>query len=271
LAKASEQFRQSDVTLWGIVALACAGLAVFGANVSALVPQGMLAGLHKTRLEGPSLDSLRQQVADLREQTVRLRRENELLVSRFALQERAGNEIVRRVGALEVSVPRLLEALPAGAEIDRSSLTASIGGNGTLSFDADGGSVVVRQTPMPQAAAGDPVTQPLPPPVEAAPLVAAATPNEDAYGIAIGPAIAFEQAQAQWSDLTLKLGPLLFGLSPLLVDETNGEGKRIVVGPISALAEATALCRRLEGISIACMPMPFTGEPLGPSAAGTAQ
>ena len=56
MAKASEQFRQSDVTTWGIVALVLSGIAVMGANVSALMPRDVLAGLHKTRLEGASVD-----------------------------------------------------------------------------------------------------------------------------------------------------------------------------------------------------------------------
>lgn len=87
-------------------------------------------------------------------------------------------------------------------------------------------------------------------------------PNENAYGIAVGAAVPFEQTPALWSDLTLKLGPLLFGLSPLVTDEANGEGKRIVVGPIEELAEARALCQRFERVSIACIPMPFSGTPL---------
>ena len=56
--------------------------------------------------------------------------------------------------------------------------------------------------------------------------------------------------------------PLLFGLAPLLVDEANSNDQRIVVGPITQLSEATALCARLERLSVSCLPMPFTGTPL---------
>ncbi len=38
LVQNSEQFRQSDVTVWGIAALVCAGIAVLGANIGSLVP-----------------------------------------------------------------------------------------------------------------------------------------------------------------------------------------------------------------------------------------
>jgi hypothetical protein len=264
LAKASEQFRQSDVTVWGIVALVCTALAVFGSNISMLVPQSIIGGLHQPRIAGASIETLRQQVSDLREETNRLKRENELLVSRFAMQEQSGNDITRRVGALEVTVPRMLESLPDAAGVDRSMFTASIGANETLTFDAEGGSVAVRQSALPEAAPVGPASaaaqQPLPAVVQ--PQLALATPNENAYGIAVGAAVPFEQTPALWSDLTLKLGPLLFGLSPLLVDEANGDDKRIVVGPIAELAEARALCQRFERVSIACIPMPYTGTPL---------
>jgi hypothetical protein len=260
LAKASEQFRQSDVTTWGIVALVLSGIAVMGANVSALMPQGVLAGLHKTRIEGASLEQLRIQVSDLREEQIRLRRENGVLTARFALDEQRGNEITRRVGALEVSLPNLLEALPDDANIDRSNLTAAIGKDPALVYEADGGSVVVRQQPMAEAlppAAGE---QPLPAPV--AEVAAIPVPNEAVFGVALGPAIAFEQAPDAWRDLTMKLGPLLFGLAPMLVEEANSDNKRLLVGPINQLSEATALCARLERLSVSCLPMPFTGTPL---------
>ena len=260
MAKASEQFRQSDVTTWGIVALVLSGIAVMGANVSALMPQGLLAGLHKTRLEGASLDQLRLQVAELREEQIRLKRENGVLTARFALEEQQGNEVIRRVGALEVSLPRLLEALPDDANIDRNSLTAAIGTDQALVYEAEGGSVMVRQQPMAEAQPAPAGEQPLPEPVQQ--TAAIPVPNEALFGIALGPAIPFDQAPEAWRDISMKLGPLLFGLAPLLVEEASSDNQRIVVGPITQLSEATALCARLERLSVSCLPMPFTGTPL---------
>jgi len=256
LAKASEQFRQSDVTTWGIVALVFGGIAVLGANISAVIPSSILGGLHKTRIEGASVDQLRQQVAALREQTLQLKRDNVELTTRFALSEQRGNAVQQRVGALEVSLPRLLEAMPSTAQIDRSSLTASIGE--ALVYDADGGSVMIRQQPM-AAAAPETGEQPLPDPLQTA---AIAQPNETAFGVALGVPVGAEEAPGAWNDLSMKLGPLLFGLTPVLADEADSTNKRIVVGPITQLSEATALCARLERISISCLPMPFTGTPL---------
>ncbi|SMQ65318.1 hypothetical protein SAMN06295905_1195 [Devosia lucknowensis] len=261
MAKASEQFRQSDVTIWGVVALVCVALAVFGSNISLLVPQSIIGGLHQPRVAGASIETLRLQVSDLREETARLKRENELLVTRFTMQERSNNEVTRRVGALEVSVPRLLENMPPDALIDRSTYTSSIGANQTLTFDADGGSVAVRQSAIPDAAATTGSTAQTLPDILSTDT-ALATSDTSAYGIAIGSAVPFDETPALWSDLTLKLGPLLFGLAPLVVDDASGDNKRIVVGPIEQLAEARSLCQRFERVSIACIPMPYSGTPL---------
>lgn len=260
MAKASEQFRQSDVTAWGIVALVCGGLAVLGANISAVVPQSVLGGLHQPRIAGPSLETLRQEVAELKQDSARLQRENAALTTRFSMQERSGNDVVRRVAALEVSVPKLLETLPASALVDRVNQTASVGDNQALSFDAEGGTVAVRQLPLPGLAAENATSQPLPPPVVPAPAQTASAPG--AYGIAIGAPVATGQLDALWGDLTLKLGPLLLGLSPLVSDDSTGTLKHIVVGPFEEMADARMLCERFERVSIACIPGAYSGTPL---------
>lgn len=256
MAKASEQFRQSDVTRWGIVALVMAGIAVMGANTSALLPHSILQGLHKTRIAGASIEQLRDQVAQLRTETQKLRRENDVLTARFNLGEQQSGEVTRRVGALEVSLPNLMETASDGTRVDRDIVTSAIGPDPSLVYDADGGSVVVHQQPMPGAQPAAP-SQPLPDTI-----VTASAPGIATYGVALGPAIEANQAPETWRDLNMKLGPLLFGLAPMLADESSGDGKRIVAGPISQLAEATTLCGRLERISVACLPVPFTGTPL---------
>ncbi len=261
MAKASEQFRQSDVALWGIVALVCGGLAIVGSNVSAVVPQSLLGGLHTPRVAGSSIETLRQQVSDLSDQSVRLRRENEALLTRFSLQEKTGNEVLRRVGALEVSMPKLLEALPDSALVDRTNLTASVGENQTLTYDAEGGSVAIRQLPMPGATTAVTPNQPLPELI-IAPQSAAVASAPTSYGIALGAPVAEGGTMALWNDLTLKLGPLLFGLVPVVTDDASGQMKRIVVGPIDELSEAGALCERFERVAIACAPSPYVGTAL---------
>lgn len=259
MAKASEQFRQSDVTTWGIVALVLGGVAVMGANVSALLPPNLLAGLHKTRIEGASIEQLRNQVADLRDATMTLHRENAVLTERFNLGEERSGEVVRRVGALEVSVPQILEsAANTGPRIDPSS-TAAITTDPALVFEADGGSVVVRQQPLLPVQPAAP-SQPLPSPIQSTASTEIA--GAGGYGIAVGPALAAEQAPEAWRDYSIKLGPLLFGLAPRLAEESNSEDVRIIAGPINQMAEASSLCQRLERISVACMPVPYAGTPL---------
>jgi hypothetical protein len=87
-------------------------------------------------------------------------------------------------------------------------------------------------------------------------------PDEKAYGIALGPSVKLSEAPAAWQDLSVKLGPLLFGLDPLLADQPETIEKRIVVGPLAELSEATALCTRLERVGISCLPVPFDGKPM---------
>jgi len=232
-------------------------VAVIGANVSAPLPHSTLDLLHKSRLQGPTLEQLRIQVAELREQTVALKREKGVLAARFALNEQQGSDVLRRVGALEVSVPQLLEAVPDSVLIDRSNVTAAIGREPAMVYEAEGGTVVVRQRPMAEASPPQ-ATQPLPePPTEVAALV---PPDQTPHGVAIGPAVSAAEALATWQDLSLKLGPVLFGLSPVLAGE--GERQRIVVGPVAELGEASALCQRLERVAITCTPQPYAGAPL---------
>ena len=89
-------------------------IAVLGANVSAFIPDGVLGGLHASRLSGANLNQLRGQVAALETETARLRQENSVLLQRFVLNEQASGEVTRRVGALELTVP-LAVVLPAMA------------------------------------------------------------------------------------------------------------------------------------------------------------
>lgn len=252
MAKASEQFRQSDLVVWGLVALVSGAFAVMSANVSALAPAPLLAALHQTRLEGASIDQLRMEVSDLRREAQRLTRVNEQLTSRFDLAEEAGHNTTRRVGALESTLPQLVESQLASLPVDRDLTTASIGAAG-VNYPAEGGSVTIRHQPLAAPSQPEPV-----------PLVEQQAALDKAYGLALGSSIAAEAAPEAWRDLSMKLGPLLFGLTPHLADTSDGEAKRILAGPIPQLSEASAICARLERLQVSCQPVPFTGEPLNP-------
>ena len=251
MAKARDQFRPSDVTFWGVTALFCCGAAVLSANLAALVPTGFFVGLHASRADGSTISQLRSQVASLTEESVRMRRENNVLLQRFTLAEQARNEVTQRVGALEVSLPALLEGSPNGTGIDRS-VTASIGDE-PETFEADGGSVAVRQKPLlPRAAPAAPERE----------MATAPMADPEAFGIAIGFPVAVAEAEAQWQDYSARVGTLLLGLAPLLQEADDGEAARLVAGPLDAASQADALCGRLELVGIPCQPVSFTGDPL---------
>lgn len=246
----SEQFRQSDVTVWGIAALVCTGLAILGANIGGLIPSSALNALHSPRNDAASLSQLRQQVAELRTETAQLRRQNEVLTTRFSLQEQSGNEVVRRVGALEVSIPALAEMRPATAPIDRSVTTASITNNAGQQVAAEGGTVVVHQSPL---------QQPLPAPIA---VPSASSGAQVGYAVAVGASFASGQAATQWHDLEVRLGSLVIDMSPLVTDGTGANQQRLILGPIAQMSEARDLCQRLEQMEIACSPTSFAGAPI---------
>lgn len=253
MAKASEQFRASDVTFWGIVALCCWAAAVLLANISAIVPGSVFAGLHASRMEGGTVSQLRTQVVAMAEENRRMRSENNLLLQRFDRAEEANRETTRRIGALEVSVPAALETRTgsAGVGIDRMP-TASIGDDNAVSFDAEGGSVSVVQKPLVADKALD----------SAATTAVAPTADPDAFGLALGFPIREQDAEAQWQSLAAKVGTLLLGLAPLLQDVEGEDTKRIVAGPVTDRAQAEQLCVRMDRVGIPCEPRPFSGAPL---------
>lgn len=224
------------------------------ANVSALVPTSVFSALHASRLDGSTVAQLRTQVATLSDEAKRMRSENNLLLQRFDRTEEASKETVRRLGALEVSLPAAMETRSGGTApgIDRMP-TASIGGQGNaVSFDAEGGSVSVVQKPLLQDA----------PRASTASDAAAPRSDANAFGLALGFPIAAEDAEAQWQSLAAKVGTLLLGLAPLLQDVEGTDSKLIIAGPVTDKAQAEQLCVRMDRVGIPCEARPFQGEPL---------
>jgi len=312
LAKASDQFRQKDVTFWGLAALGCAAFAVLTGNVSGFVPEGLVTALHSPRQTGASLSQLRAQVSALGEEQARMRRDGGEIANRLSLGEKASGQITQRVGALEVSVPDLLEAMPPATQVDRSAVTASIPDNDAATEIVRGGSVRSTVRPLPGTPAAQPLpalvlpetpedrqppeaasqsvavapaeapsvpalapAPPTPPDAVVAPAPAAARPRPApaveaeapaetpvVFAVAIGSAVTPDGAGKSWDDLAKKLGPLVGGMTPLLVPTNGGVEGTIVAGPLSDLSQASELCRRAERVNISCLPVPYTGEPL---------
>ncbi|MEO8758025.1 MAG: hypothetical protein ABI398_09795 [Devosia sp.] len=259
MAKANDQFQAKDVTFWGVLALVLWGVAVTSAGLSALVPDSVLAGLHASRLAGADLNQLRSEMATLSRQSTELRQENTVLLQRFMLTEQTGGDMTRRVGALELTLPRILESLNNGGGIDRGAITASTGANQVTSFDADGGSVSYTRSPLPgdTTPAAAQKIQPMP-----RALNPGATPDAASFGIALGPPIDENEADDAWQSMNTKVGTLLVGLGPILGHVEGGAGRRLVAGPIASEADAREICGRMARIGIACASVPFIGDPL---------
>lgn len=261
---ASEQFRASDVTLWGIIALACGAFAIVSTNVGTMLPANLVMSLHSSRIEGAGIEQMSAQLARIETESRRISLDNQQLLSRFSLAEQTQGAVARRVGVLEVSVPTMLEAgqtQQTGVQIDRSIHTAGIGSVESKTFETDGGSVTVSQKPMSafEGRQGAGLEQPIPSLPAAATVLA---PNDKAFGLALGTAVTDANAKAAWQDVSLKMGALLVGLGPLLADDANSSNKRLVVGPLPDMGQAADMCRRMEKVSISCLPVPFTGTPL---------
>lgn len=256
MAKASDQFQARDVSFWGVFALAVWGVAVLGANLSALIPDSVLGGLHASRLGGATINQLRGEIDSLSTQAALLKQENTVLVQRFMINEQGSGEVARRVGSLEQTVPKILESLNNGTAVDQSAVTASTGTT-AKSFDTDGGSVSYTTAPMPgtPSAPAAAKVQPMP-----KALAAEATPDSASFGIALGPPIDADEAAAAWAGLTGKVGTLLIGLGPILGHVEGGTGRRLVAGPISSEADARELCGRMAKAGVACQTVPFIGN-----------
>ncbi|MCF6303707.1 MAG: SPOR domain-containing protein [Devosiaceae bacterium] len=286
------QPEQSDVTFWGVSAVAAAGIAILSTTLSAFVPAGFFGGLHANRMEGGTLNQLRAQVEQLNASQRELLSTTNQLRSQFALAERNRTQFNQRVGALEVSIPMLLEVVPPGAEIDPLSITASIDGSDTISFETEGGSVILSQTPLFDGAASSedantnetPQTIPESLDAPAAPeeVPQAAEPDElvegasileilpggppdvelsqTQYGIALGEAVLQSEADALWEDISSKVGTLLIGLKPAISDPLQNNSFRVVLGPISNYSEAEMLCRRINVVGIECLPIQYANS-----------
>lgn len=249
------------MTTWGIIALGIWAVAILGANLSGLIPPSVYGALHASRLEGSTINQLRTQVATLEEESARMQRDNTQLLQRFSMNEEAAGAVTKRVGALEVSVPKILEqaettARTAAAAIDTTT-TGSITPGKTLTFETEGGTVAVQQRPL--LPGSNEVRLKVVPLSAPMPL---AIPDGSAPGIALGFPVRADTAEAQWQELLAQVGTMLVGLSPVLADQDGTDGKIIVAGPLLDRASAIDLCARLDRAGVPCQPTTFAGQPV---------
>ncbi|WP_421950390.1 hypothetical protein [Pelagibacterium sp.] len=256
----------ADVAPWAIAALVCGALAVAAVNLSALLPSQVLGGLHTPYRDGANYYQMRSQLSELAEDRNRIMGEYRALVARFNLLDDDSGEAIRRLGALEKSLPLLIESLPLSSDIDRSLLTASISEAAEEIYEFDGGTMVVRYSPLFDGAAPRPTAdQPMPPPLAPpAPAVPAAAPVVDLalQGVAIGRSVPLAESAALYAEITETAGMLLLGTSPLAAASEGSDQSRIVLGPLPGLSSAQALCARIERLDLPCEPAPYAGAPL---------
>lgn len=242
---------------WGVAALACAGLAVFSANVAGFVPAPLLNSLHAPRTDATSLNQLRTLAMDMRQDMSVISSQYRALINRFNLLDDDSSATLRRLAAVEKSMPLLIESLPHGTDIDRSLLTASIPEDAGELVEVEGGTMMVRRTPL-FSEPGSALAPAQPLPLEIAP-VRAETPGTS--GIAIGAPMAESAIASYHETVSEAAGMLLLGTVPLVNDGGTGFG-RLMLGPLPDTASAEMLCMRLVRLDIACEPAPYSGVPL---------
>lgn len=244
-----------------------------------------MTGLHATRLEGGNLNRLRSELAALQQETAQIRNESGRLMTMLTLAGQDQDEVVRRVGAIESTLPRLLETPAAGPGIDNALLTSGIGDENRQFAEAEGGSVAytiapiggAAETPVepgetetePESAAKAEAVQAMPQPTVSDAVIAdlsrspriIAAPAKS-FGIALGPQVTVQDAYLAWKDITNKAGTLLLGLGPLLSGNAGVEQQRLVAGPIDDYAQAEQICIRMIRMGISCLPVPYAGRAL---------
>jgi len=260
LGRASQQVVQSDVTAWGIAALVCGAVAVLAVNLGGLLPDPLVSALHATRAQGGNLSQIRGELAQVQAAAEMVAAATRTLETRFDLIDRTSTEMMRRVVAVEQSVPLLVEALPSGSDIDRSLLTASIGPAATERLqEIDGGLMLLTQLPLfPEAMVAEAPSQPLPALVEATGDAEDAAP--ESYAIVLGAGEDRQWAEARWDALSAEVGPLLLGLEPRILESRDGVS--MMAGPFAAESGALTICARIEDVGESCTVGAFGGEPL---------
>lgn len=178
-------FESVEIAPWGIAALVCGAVAVLAVNLSFLVPTHVLGKLHVPYREGGGVNQMRIQLAELEQDRNRILGDYRALHARFDLLSDNSDEVIRRLAAVEMSLPLLIESLPLDSDIDRSLLTASITDVAEEVYEVEGGTVAVRYSPLFDGVATEPTKQPLPPALAAE---LAPTPDVHAPDLGLPPA-----------------------------------------------------------------------------------
>jgi hypothetical protein len=244
-------------------------------SLTAVLPERILNSLPETRQNYGTISQLQAELTAIRMEFATIKREAAISGTRMTLAEESSSKFSRRVRALESSIPMMLEALPADANIDRSLITASINeANGEEIIQSDG-SVKISRSDLfaPQSAdaeTGAKFEQALPEKVddlpetqtevEAAPVIQLSSTE---FGIKIGSPVAPDNALLAWQQLKTEVGTLLIGLDPYALPADNDSTKtQLIAGPMRDMAEAISICAQIVRTGIACEASGFGGDKL---------
>lgn len=272
LTQKTEETSQSDLTLWGIAALVSVAFAVLLVNISGAIPSPLLDSLHTTRSQSGNITALSGRLAELEAETLRIRQENSRMQTMLNISDQDQGNITRRLGALEDTVPAILEELQTEREnIDRSTITASISeeepapevDEQTVKTDRPDVSVTMKPLIPELEKARPEETAILTPKVPQSDLPNPIAPvldfiSTDDFGIAMGPAVGIRNAGETWNSIRAKVGALLVDLDPILINGGSGS-YRLVAGPIPQLSDAERLCERISASGVTCLPAPYDG------------
>lgn len=286
MGRGSHQITQKDVTFWGAAALVCGAMAVLAGSLGGVLPSTLTAQFHGTRMTDGSVHDMRALLDQIRQDAAELALAERHFAQRMDLMDRASAEMMRRVGAVERSIPLLAAALPFDSDIDRSLLTASITPRADDVIAVEGGMMALNQEvalasdiagqPMPSA-----VSDPFPPPDPmrgtsdnalgddplATASIASDRPENDAghaeiisfpLGLDLGISDSLEETAARWERLMTSVGPLLLGLEARIV--AHDEGVTLLAGPFMTRGAAEAVCARLILVGSDCSVAAFEGD-----------
>lgn len=274
------RFEQTDVKIWGLIAVGVVTTMVVLSSVATFVPSKFLNGLRETRQNSGTINQLQSELTSIRLEFATVKRENSISGTRLTLGEESNSKFSRRVRALESSIPMLLEALPADAIIDRSLITASINdANGEEIIKIDDEVKVTQSNlfdnrPIIEQSAPDLLQQAMPEAldvspevltgpevmVEVVPIIDVSTTE---FGLIIGPTVDMNDAPVAWQQYKSDIGTLLIGLEPRALPFGNDSNKwRIIAGPIADISEAISLCIQISRAGVSCEASGFGGVEL---------
>lgn len=257
---------------WGSGAFMAVAVALVAVNAGPLMSQDMRVAMHSSRFGSADTISLNARVSALSLELRDLGRSSYQLEQRVSAANRQGGTTSQRITTLEASLPDFLEQLSNGQGIDQEFTTASTGKEAPSNVDQ----VRVRMVPM------NPVTQLMPnassSSVDEAPNllaeemknIAAASDINDLIGVPplsqsqfaldFGKISSLESGVALWDSLQSGAGTLLFGLEPLLRNDTDGQ--HLVVGPIADVGQVLEVCQAFSHEGFRCEPVAFEGDKL---------